>query len=829
MSATHTHRPLPERRQPVTTYRLQLTSEFNFAAAKAVLPYLAHLGVTDVYLSPILQAAPGSTHGYDVVDHSRISAELGGRAAFEDFSRAAHEAGMSVLVDLVPNHMAVPTPAWHNRALWSVLKDGHDSPYAQWFDVDFGDDGLIMPVLGERIGEALGSGNLTVDTEVIEGEGEEPIAVLRYFDHVFPIRAGTEHLPLAELVDRQHYRLAYWKVADEELNYRRFFDVGTLAAVRVETPEVFDATHALLLELFEAGFIDAFRIDHPDGLADPQGYFARLWEATGGAYIVAEKILEGDEVLPSSWDVAGTTGYDAAWRIGGVQVDSHGQGDMARIMTELTGDLPGTLDEIIEASKREIIDGSLGAEMQRLAELAADICHDDIRLRDHTRAAILTCLRELVIGIDRYRAYVRPAPAGEPWPPMETDDRATLDRAAERARRHLSTDQLQTLEVLLDLLSGAEAGSAGRTHEQRRAELAVRFQQVCGAVTAKGVEDTAYYRWSLLISLTEVGADPHSFGYHPDDLFAWAERHGASHPVSMTLGTTHDTKRGEDVRARISVLSQDVVAWRTILQNHGPLLDGVHGRLKNIIWQILFGTLIESDPMTPERLAAFVTKAAREQKDVTSWTRVDEETEAATIAAAQAALADEDLQADLAALNQHLASGIRTAILATKAVQLSLVGVADIYQGSEVLRSSLVDPDNRRPVDFAGLADLLAELDSGRRPATLDEEKLWVTACLTRLRRELPEPFLSGILAPLPTTTTLALAYTRGADEQIAVVAQRLGHRAEKRGGLRNHVVVLPERPVTDVLTGRSYPGGRTLLAELFEHYPVAVLKATEG
>ncbi|SDZ85911.1 (1-_4)-alpha-D-glucan 1-alpha-D-glucosylmutase [Bowdeniella nasicola] len=827
MPASPLHRPLAGRRTPVTTYRLQLTPDFDFAAAQAMLPYLSELGVTDCYLSPILQAAPGSLHGYDVVDHNAISAELGGREAFEAFSRAAHDAGLNVLVDLVPNHMAVPTPAWHNTALWSVLSLGADSPYASWFDVDFGDDGLLMPVLGERIGEAIGSGHLTFDHAQIPGQDGE-VPVLRYFDHVFPVRAGTEHLPLTALVDRQHYRLAYWKVADEELNYRRFFDVGTLAAVRVENPEVFDATHALLLELFNAGLIDAFRIDHPDGLADPQGYFERLFEATGGAYIVAEKILEGDEPLPGAWPVAGTTGYDAAWRIGGIQVDAHGQGDMARIMTELTGDLPGTLDEVIEASKREIIDTSLTAEIHRLAQLAADIFHDDIRLRDHTRAAIQSCLTELVVAIDRYRAYVRPGEPGEPWPPMDPEQRSALSAAADRAREHLTSDELQTLDVLLDLLTGAEAGSAGRTHEERRAELAIRFQQVCGAVTAKGVEDTAYYRWTLLASLTEVGADPHTFGFHPDDLYAWAQQIGATHPVSMTLGTTHDTKRGEDVRARMSVISQDVQGWRRLITRHAHLFDGVHGRLTNLMWQVLFGTAIESDPMTADRLSAFAIKAAREQKDVTSWTRVDQEAEAALTQAVTAALADAELQSDLAAYAQQLSAGIRTAILSTKAVQLSLIGVADIYQGSEVLRSSLVDPDNRRSVDFGALAEALAELDAGKNPASLDEEKLWLTATLARLRRARPDVFLSGIVRPLPTTTTLALAFTRGEDADIAVVAERLGTRIAQRGGFRDHVVVLPPGSWRDLLTGEEFDGSNLRLADLLATYPVAILTTTK-
>ncbi len=310
------HLPSAGRRMPVSTYRLQLGPKLTFDQAIEQLPYLDDLGVTDLYLSPILQAAPGSTHGYDVVDHSQISDMMGGRAAFERLATAAHARRMGVFVDVVPNHMGVPTPIYHNKALWSVLKDGPSSPYASWFDRTDEGDGMLMPFLGARIGTVLAANEITLEQRVIPGfEDVGPQPVLAYFDHVFPVRAGTETLPLPLCVAEQNYRLAFWRVAAEELNFRRFFDVDTLLAVRVEDPEVFDATHALLLDLFRVGHIDGFRIDHPDGLADPRGYMRRLSMATGGAWIAAEKILEVDEEMQADWPVAGTTGYDAAWRI----------------------------------------------------------------------------------------------------------------------------------------------------------------------------------------------------------------------------------------------------------------------------------------------------------------------------------------------------------------------------------------------------------------------------------------------------------------------------------------------------------------------------------
>ena len=295
---------------PTGTYRLQLRSQFGFDDAQQVLEYLDPLGVSHAYLSPVLQAAPGSTHGYDVIDHDRLSDDLGGASAFHALAGEAASRGMGIVVDVVPNHMAVPTPAYLNAALWSVLKDGPTSPYAHWFDVDWAaqERAILMPVLGRRIGECVRDGEITIE----EYDGEPR---LRYFDHVFPIRPGTAGLPLEQLLDRQFYRLAHWRVGDEELNYRRFFDIDTLVGLRVEDERVFAETHAVLLALVSEGHVQGLRIDHPDGLADPRGYVMRLYGATG-AWIVVEKILEGNETLPEDWPCAGTTGYDALLRVG---------------------------------------------------------------------------------------------------------------------------------------------------------------------------------------------------------------------------------------------------------------------------------------------------------------------------------------------------------------------------------------------------------------------------------------------------------------------------------------------------------------------------------
>ena len=826
----HTHLPGPGRRTPVSTYRLQLGPDLTFADAEKALPYLDTLGVTDLYLSPVLQAAPGSTHGYDVVDHTRISDVLGGRPGLERLAAAAHARGMGVVVDVVPNHMAVPTPAWHNRALWSVLEHGPASPYARWFDVDLAEgEGLLMPVLGARIGTVLAADELVLDRAVVPGDDVQR-PVLRYHEHVFPVRPETEDLPLAELVGRQHYRLAYWRVADEELNYRRFFDVGTLAGIRVEDREVFDATHALLLELFHGGVIDAFRIDHPDGLADPRGYLRRLHEATGGAWVVAEKILEGDEELPDDWPVAGTTGYDTAWRLHALQVDPHGAAPLAALQHEVTGER-ASLDDVVEDAKRQIVATSLYAEVHLLTTMLADICRQDVRLRDHTFRSLHDCVVELVVAFGRYRAYVVPGEA----PPPEAE--RIVREAADTARARLDPDRHDTLDLVVDLVLGREAGSAGRQGDQRRAELVVRFPQVCGAVMAKGVEDTAYYRWTHLVSLCEVGAPADRFGVGADELHEHARRTIASWPATMTAGATHDSKRGEDVRARIGAISAHADEWVALVRHlRAATADlrpvDLDGRTENLLWQTLAGTWTPDGPVDAERLTAYLLKAAREQKAWTTWTGPDQAREDELLAYATALLTHPEVVTAFTGWVERVTPTVRRSVLATKLLQLTVPGVADVYQGTEVTGTSLVDPDNRRPVDLEALAGTLGALDAGRAPSGLAEEKLALSAAALRLRRTCPEAFVgeSAGYEPLPVTTGRAVGLVRtDADgPRVAVVATRL---ADPPGA--GAVVVLPDPPPgtawRSVLTGSPAAPGTTAVAELLGDAPVALLVAEPG
>lgn len=824
-------RTVPERRSvrgrvPVSTYRLQLGADLTFDDVAARVGYYAALGVTHLYLSPVLTAAPGSTHGYDVVDHDEVSPTLGGEEALRRLAGTAHAAGLRMVLDVVPNHMAVPTPVWHNRALWSVLAHGPDSPFASWFDVDWsaGDGALLMPVLGERIGTVLAHDELRLEEQDVPGVGT--CTTLRYHDHVFPVRAGTEQLPLAELVERQHYRLAYWKVADEELNYRRFFDVGTLVAVRVEDPEVFDATHALLLRLLRDGVVDGLRIDHPDGLADPAGYLARLREATDGAWVVVEKILAGAEDLPDDWATAGTTGYEALWRVQQAFVDPGGAGALGAVMHRLTGDVSDAFEDVEEAAKREVVDGPLYAEVHRLTNLAAEICHDDLRLRDHTWRALEECLVELLVAFDRYRAYVVP---GTPVHPTAV---AALTAAAQRARRHLGPDREATMAVLVDLLLAREAGSAGRTRDPRRDELVVRFQQTCGAVMAKGVEDTAFYRWTHLVALCEVGGEPARFATTPTELTAWASHAQASAPWGMTTLSTHDTKRGEDTRARLGVLSELPHEWSTLVEGlrrasapyRGTLLDG---RTEYLLWQTLVGTWSDG-PVDEDRLVEYLTKAVREAKSHTSWTAPDEAYEEAVLTTARRARTDPAVLALLGEWDARTREAVRAAVLGTKLVQLTLPGVADVYQGSEVPHPTLVDPDNRRPVDADALAARLARLDQGAAPRDLADEKLLVTSRALRLRRDLPEAFVgpdAGFVA-LPHSSGHALTYARtvAGEPRVAVVATRLATGVERAGGWADHTVALPDGGWHDVLTDRGVTGGVLGVGAVLDRLPVALL-----
>ncbi|WP_062378145.1 malto-oligosyltrehalose synthase [Demequina pelophila] len=820
----------PDAPVPLSTYRLQLSEAFTFADAAARLDYFQTLGVTHLYLSPILTAAPGSTHFYDVVDHSRISEALGGERGLRELSWAAGEHGIGLIADVVPNHMAVPTPAYHNKALWSVLEEGHDSPFSHWFDVDWeSGEPVLMPVLGQRIGTILAAGELKLDTMVVPGhEDRGEVPVLRYWDNVFPVRPGTENLPIATLVDEQHYRLAYWRVANEELNYRRFFDVGSLVAVRVEDEDVFRATHERIIDLVADGTLQGLRIDHPDGLADPAGYIQRLSEATDGAWIVVEKILEDEEHLPTSWKTAGTTGYDAAWRVGALLRDPAGAAPLAGTLHRVAGDAMGELPDMIDQAKWEIVRESLSSEVHRLATIAHHVCTTDVRLRDHTWRSLFDCLRTLLVTFDRYRAYVVPDE-----PPRPTSLEA-IDHAAEKARAALDPERHETLEVVVDLLKGAEVGSAGRTEDAKRRELITRFQQACGAVMAKGVEDTAYYRWTHLLPLCEVGSPAGRFALPPAAFHAWAHEQQQWYPHAMTCLSTHDTKRSEDVRARLGVLSEAADDWDELVQQLRQITADMRpaeldGRTENLWWQTLVGTSDEESFMEWDRLEGYLTKAMREAKSHTTWTSINEQYESQVLWFAQATHADAAVREAVAGWHRATATGVRAAILGQKLLQLTMPGVPDVYQGTEAVAPSLVDPDNRRPVDFDAYAEMLRRVRGKAKPRTLSEEKMLVTTGALRMRRAKPEAFLGETAGYVPLASSsghcVVYARTDGDDPRAIAIVTRSALELEHLGGWGEHTVSLPAGRWRDVIGRQLHQGGSVPIATLLKHYPVALLE----
>jgi (1->4)-alpha-D-glucan 1-alpha-D-glucosylmutase len=788
---------------PVSTYRLQLQPGFGFADAAASAGYLAELGVSHVYLSPILQATPGSRHGYDVVDHTRISADLGGETAFRDMVRRFRIAGLGVIVDIVPNHMAIPVPESLNRPLWSVLRDGPDSEFASWFDVDWtAEDGrLLLPVLGGPLEDCLG--DLTVARQPT-GPGSSAEPVLRYFDHVFPLRPDTAALPLPDLLAGQYYRLAGWRLAATELNWRRFFDISSLIAVRVEDPDVFEATHALIFGLVAEGLIDGLRVDHPDGLADPRGYLARLAGRTGGLWVCTEKILSGDERLPADWPCAGTTGYDSLAAVGGLFLDPAGAQPLATGYAEFTGG-PARFAGVAEAAKRAEAEQALAAEVARLARLARESGHP--ALTDYPDADLTAVLTELLTAMPVYRAYVVP---GEPAPP---ESAAILEQAAAAARRRLPAH----LHPLLAAVAGlAQTGPA---------PFVTLFQQVCGPVMAKGVEDTAFYRWSRLAALNEVGGDPDRFGCEPAEFHRFAARLAQDWPGTLTTLSTHDTKRQEDVRARLAVLAEIPRAWlaavtrwhdRALALNNGLAPDP---DTEYLMWQ----TLVGAWPLDRERLTAYLVKAMREAKTRTAWADPDAEYEAMVLSLAEQVLDDDELTSSLAGFVAALGEDARANSLGMKLVQLTMPGVPDIYQGCELAGLALVDPDNRRPADFTQARELLAAQHAGRSASSLDAEKLLITGAALRLRRAHPDWFAAGYqpLAAEGPAAGHAVAFARG---QAITVATRWPAGLRRRGGWAGTVLPLPAGPYQDLLSGAPHTGPRPLLASLTERHPVALL-----
>ncbi|MDQ0673660.1 (1-_4)-alpha-D-glucan 1-alpha-D-glucosylmutase [Pseudarthrobacter siccitolerans] len=769
---------------PASTYRLQIRRSFTLFDAAEQVPYLKSLGADWVYLSPILTAEQGSDHGYDVTDPSAVDPERGGPEGLLALSRAAREHGMGVLVDIVPNHVGVATPA-QNPWWWSLLKEGQGSPYADAFDVEWDLAGgkIRLPMLGS-------DGDLD-KLEIKDGE-------LRYYDHRFPIAEGTysDGDSPQEVHSRQHYELIGWRRADAELNYRRFFAVTTLAGIRVENPRVFEEAHAEVGRWSREGLVDGLRVDHPDGLADPAGYLRWLKDISGGAYILVEKILEPGETLPGDFATEGTTGYDALADVDRVFVDPAGEQPLNDLDAKLRDSAaPADYAEMIRGTKRMIADGILRSEVLRLARLVPDSHGLSVE-----QAA--DALAEIIAAFPVYRSYL----------PTGAD---VLKEACESAAAYRPELQVAVGTLLPLLLDPANP-------------IAVRFQQTSGMVMAKGVEDTAFYRYTRLGTLTEVGAEPTEFAVSPDEFHQRMLRRQERLPLSMTTLSTHDTKRSEDARARISVIAELPQEWAATLNTLRELAPIPDGPYENLLWQAIVGAW----PASRERLQGYAEKAAREAGNSTKWTDPNEEFESQIKAAVDAVFDDGRVTTVVEDFVARIDSYAASNSVSAKLVQLTMPGVPDVYQGSEFWERSLTDPDNRRPVDFAARQEELAKLDGGTLPAAGTEaSKLLVTSRALRLRRDRPELFQG--YTPVTASGAAAghlIAFHRGTEgvPGALTLATRLPAGLAADGGWRDTAVEL-STAMRDQLTGTAYGPGTVSAAEVLGTYPVALLVPVDG
>jgi isoamylase len=938
------------------TYRLQLTPEFGFKQASEITDYLIQLGVTDVYCSPVLTAARGSTHGYDVVDHRHISAALGGRAEFEAWVAKLHDRGLGLLLDWVPNHTGIASgenPWWDD-----VLENGPSSAFAEHFDIDWSTpkqgltDRVLLPILGGQYGDVLERGEL----QLIWSDGLFRIA---YFEHRLPVGPKTlvpilewmldvcelgehdpardelesilfamRHLPdrretaaeprrerarekevvkrrlrslveasapvraavermlravngtvgnpasfdrLDQLLGAQSYRLASWHVASEEINYRRFFDINELAAVRMESDQVFEQSHALLFELLDKGLVNALRLDHTDGLYDPEGYFDALQRrfrragARLGASpddlarplpILVEKILEHGEPLPETWPVDGTTGYEFGAAAMSLLVNARAEKAITSIYASYSGDNASFAQHVYQ-SKHQILRYSLASEVNMLGRALERIANVSRRWRDFTLISLTRALIEILAAFPVYRTYLR-----EGRPPSEHDERRVLEaiHAARRNNPALNPSLFQFLEdVLLLRIPATEAEHV--EHER----FALRFQQLTGPVKAKAVEDTAFYRYNRLVCLNEVGNDPGRFGVSIEGFHAQNAERARAWPLGMVATSTHDSKRGEDASARIAVLSEMPEIWRRALRAFGELASVARGSvdgkpapsagLEYLFFQTLVGAwplagVSEKDrPLLVQRMSDFMRKASKEAKQQTSWTSPNAAYDAAVERFVSEMLLNDAFIDEVRKLSELIAPYGAANSLALTLLEHCSPGVPDTYQGSELWNQNLVDPDNRRPVDFkrhrAALATLLEARQRGAQMLArtlLDNYtdghiKLYVTHVAMIARRQAQQLFRRGDYQALLGGEHV-VAFTRGAGAQrLICAAARLSY--QKTGGQRPFAVgsvwgderlrVAHAGRYRELLTDRVLNVGLdTKLSELFLELPVALLLQEE-
>lgn len=932
---------------PRATYRLQFSRDFRFDDARRIVPYLAALGVSHLYASPLLKARPGSTHGYDIVDHNRLNPEIGDARGLEALVDELQRHGMGLVLDFVPNHMGVgPDNPW-----WvDVLEWGRESPYAEFFDIDWDPaepslaGKVLLPVLGDHYGAVLERGELRLRLHAERGR-----LAIEYFDSSFPLaprdypqllqlaagrtaeaarrleplcadlrtclRGGrgrsavqarrlqvaelqvrlaallagdtavrraleaavaglngdagmpSSFDPLHRLLERQAYRLAFWRVAAYEINYRRFFDINDLAGLRMEQRELFEASHGLIRRLLAEGRLQGLRLDHVDGLRDPKAYFARLQDlaAPRPLYLLVEKILARHEGLRRDWAVDGTTGYEFMSAVNGLFVDPAGERSLTQLYERLAG-RDFDFEEMAIEAKLQVVHETLASELSVLANLFTRLAKQDRATRDFSRTGFREALANVVAHFPVYRTYVTDKGT-------EAEDRRDLDWAIGKARSSARTPDTSIYEFIRQVLTLDLVGAGGGHRRRDVVDAALRFQQYTGPVMAKAMEDTAFYRYVRLASLNEVGSEPGRFGTRPAAFHEDNRHRLRDYPLSMLATATHDHKRGEDMRARLNVLSEiprewarRVRRWQQMNRRKGRLLDGRPAPGRNdeyLYYQTVLGAW-PYDVGPPDfdglqrfsgRIGSYMLKAAREAKLRTSWAAPNEAYEEALSEFVARTLDPRQSRPwleDLRSLVEQIAPAGAVNGLAQVLLKLVCPGVPDTYQGCELWDFSLVDPDNRRPVDFALRLAALAAADATSCDELLGHWrdgriKLHLTSRMLDVRRRMPELFAAGDYRPLEARGSHAdrvIAVLRTHENLACVgVAPRLAWPLLQNRdrplplGWEDTDLPMPEGHAVgaawvDALSGAEYvvpADGRLELSQLLASLPVALLVRRGG
>jgi len=829
-------------------------------------------------------------HGYDVVDHQKVNEELGGEDGHRRFCQRLKELGLGQVLDIIPNHMALSE---HNRYWWDVLENGPSSRYAMWFDIDWRSietklqHKVLVPVLADQYGRVLTAGQITL-------EHDRQRFQVRYMDGLFPVAPRSlsivlskaakcahndtldfiaesfSRLPspestdyklamarhrdktvingllkrlceenaevvaaisrvveelnddydaLDQVLDQQYYRLAYWRTADHELGYRRFFDINTLIGLRMERAQVFEATHERILEWLSNGILDGVRVDHPDGLRDPQQYFDRLRDQTTDAWIIAEKILGPEEFLRESWPIEGTSGYDFLNLCNRLMMWSDGLKDLEKICREFDSECID-YETLAHEAKLNVELDTLGSDVNRLTNLFVEICENNRDRRDYTREEIRRALREVASCFAIYRTYVAPE-----RDQIVSEDRAQIDQAVSQAKKRTNVPDPGILDFMGDVLGMRSRGGL-------ETEFLLRFQQFTSPVMAKGIEDTAFYRYNRMIGLNEVGGAPDCNGLTVAEFHDYCMKMQATHPQTMTTLSTHDTKRADDVRARLAVITEIPDRWRSAVKRwsraNAQFRTGDYPDANTEYF--LYQTLVGAWPISRDRLIAYMEKATREAARQTSWTQPNRKFDEALKTFIERVLETQGFVSELDRFVSRILEPGRINSLAQTLLKHTAFGVPDTYQGSELWDLSLVDPDNRRAVDYDLRRMMLNELQGG---ADADEimrgmdtgmPKLYVVHMALLLRREHPEWF-GGESAYTPifadgSKSDHLIGFMRG--KSVAVFVPRWSSRLG--GSWAATTVELPLGRWKNIFTHEAITGGRLCVQSLFRKFPVTLL-----